>query len=375
MRDYLKASGVLALLFAMSNSAYGQSDDFTVKLGGRLHIEYTLADLDGPDGTIDASEIRRARLKASGTANANSKYKLEFNHTSGGGIDIEDAYIEYKFNNNWKVKAGHFKTQNSLEEAASSNTLHTIERAAFTDAWELNRRVGVELENKGDNYIVQIGAFTTNANSDGGIDEGRAFAARGAYNPIKTDETIVHLGASWRYRETGGTEQDIRLRQRPFTHVTSERIIETPRFIESDHFYGFEVAAIHKGFWAAGEYAILDTNGSLGNPNTVFDAWSAEVGYIIGGKQPYKNGVFKRTKVDKELGAGGLGAVSFVARYDTIDQNDNGIIGGELDTYVAGVNWWMTNHTRLAFNLFRTEAENGSRDNAEGLVTRLQLDF
>lgn len=375
MRNYLAASGLAGLLLATSGTAFSQSDDFTVKLGGRLHIEYTLADLDGPDGTIDASEIRRARLKASGKANSKSKYKLEFNHTSGGGIDIEDAYIEYKFNDAWKVKAGHFKTQNSLEEAASSNTLHTIERAAFTDSWELNRRVGVELENKGDNYIVQIGAFTTNANSDGGIDEGRAFAARGAYNPVKTDETIVHLGASWRYRETGGTEPDLRFRQRPFTHVTSERIIATPRFADSDNFYGFELATIHKGFWAAAEYAILDVNGSTGNPDANFDAFSAEIGYIIGGKQPYKNGVFKRTKVDKELGAGGLGAVSFVARYDTLDQNDNGIIGGELDTYVAGVNWWMTNHTRIAFNLFRTEAENGTRDNAEGLVTRLQLDF
>ncbi len=362
--------------FAVSNHALAQSDDLTIKLGGRLHIEYTLADLDGPDDTIDATEIRRARLKAHGNVNSQTKYKLEFNHTSGGGIDIEDAYVSYALpDSRWRVKIGHFKTQNSLEEAASSNTLHTIERAAFTDAWELNRRVGVEIQNKGKNYIVQVGAFTTNANADGGIDEGRAFAARGAFNPIKTKDTVVHLGASWRYREIGGTEQDIRLRQRPFTHVTSERIIETPRFIDNDSFYGFELAAIHKGFWAAGEYAVLDANGSTGNPDATFDAFSAEVGYIVGGKQPYKDGVFKRTKVNKSLGEGGYGAVSFVARFDRIDQNDNGIIGGELDTYVAGVNWWMSNNTRLALNYFNLDAENGSREGGQGLVTRLQLDF
>ena len=157
--------------------------------------------------------------------------------------------------------------------------------------------------------------------------------------------------------------------------MTSERIIETPRFADSDNFYGGELAVIHKGFWAYTEYAVTNANGSPGNPDATFDAFSAEVGYIIGGKQPYKDGVFKRTKVDKALGEGGYGAVSFVARYDTLDQNDNGIIGGELDTIVLGVNWWMTNNTRLALNYFDLDAENGTREGGQGIVTRLQLDF
>ncbi len=374
------AVGALSF-FTVSSTSVAQSDEFTVKLGGRLHIEYTLADLDGPDATIDASEIRRARLKAHGNVNDNTKYKLELNHTSGGGIDVEDAYVQYKIpDSSWKVKIGHFKTQNSLEEFASSNTNHTIERAAFTDAWDLNRRIGVELATTGDNYVLQFGAFTTNANSDGGIDEGRAFAARGVYNPIKTKDTVAHIGASWRYREIGATEQPLRFRQRPLTHVTSERIIGDLRFGESDNFYGGEVAIIHKGLWAYSEYAILDVNGSQRDPDQLFQdasftAFSAEIGYIIGGEQPYKDGVFKRTKVDKPLGEGGYGAVSFVARYDTLDQNDNGIIAGELDTYVAGVNWWMTNNTRLALNVFSLDAEDGTRERAQGLITRLQLDF
>ena len=152
------------------------------------------------------------------------------------------------------------------------------------------------------------------------------------------------------------------------------------RFGESDNFYGGEVAIIHKGLWAYSEYAILDVNGSQRDPDQLFQdasftAFSAEIGYIIGGEQPYKDGVFKRTKVDKPLGEGGYGAVSFVARYDTLDQNDNGIIAGELDTYVAGVNWWMTNNTRLALNVFSLDAEDGTRERAQGLITRLQLDF
>ena len=34
-----------------------------------------------------------------------------------------------------------------------------IERAAFTDAFELDRRVGFEVSTKSDNYQVQLGVF------------------------------------------------------------------------------------------------------------------------------------------------------------------------------------------------------------------------
>ena len=119
--------------------------------------------------------------------------------------------------------------------------------------------------------------------------------------------------------------------------------------------------------------------------DATFDAFSAEIGYIIGGKQGYKGGKFSRTKVDNAVGEGGWGAFSVVARYDHLDLSeappefDGTDNAGELDTFVVGANWWMTNYSRIAVNYFNVDADNNGLspfgDSGEGIVTRLQLDF
>ena len=387
--------GSLSVLpfLTLSTASFAQ-DDFTLKVGGRLHIEYTAADFDNPDSSIDGTEVRRARIKASGNFNSDTKYKVEFNTSTGGSVDIEDAFVQVAIpgtfvgGSKWKVKLGHFKTANSLEEQASSNTNHVIERAAFTDAFGLNRRAGIELATSGDNYTFTAGAFTTNINSDNSLHEGRAYAARATFNPIKTDENIVHLGASWRYRDQPG-DSLADIDQGPFSAFPSGEIIQTGDFIANDNFYGFELAAIHdKKLWAWGEYALLDVNAGDGFEDATLPAFAAEVGYIIGGEQGYKGGKFSRTKVANPVGEGGWGALSLVARFDTLDLSDappqfaGTTSGGELDTFAVGANWWMTNYSRIAISYFNVDADNDGiptdptfGDSGQGIVTRLQLDF
>ena len=226
------------------------------------------------------------------------------------------------------------------------------------------------------------------------MQEGKAFAARATITPINDDDNLVHLGASWRYRDQGSTEGLEDVDQGPFTAFPSGDIIETADFIANDNFYGFEVAAIHKEkLWAFGEYAILDANGGLSDGGTQFDdatldAFSAEIGYIVGGRQGYKGGKFSRTKVDNAVGEGGWGAFSVVARYDHLDLSDappafdGTTTAGTLDTFVVGANWWMTNYSRIAINYFNVDADNDGiptnpdfGDSGQGIVTRLQLDF
>ena len=79
-------------------------------------------------------------------------------------------------------------------------------------------------------------------------------------------------------------------------------------------------------------------------------------------------------KVDNPLGEGGMGAVSLVARYDTLDLEDNGYLG-KLDTIVIGADWLPTKNTRLRINYFNSDAENGFADSASGINARLGFDF
>jgi len=181
-----KASLVASVLVLpmMAPEIASAQDDFTIKLGGRLHVDYANASADNADFDVAATALRRARLKGHGQYGKNLKYKIEVTFDEGGDVNLEDATLSWTPEGSpISFKAGHFKTQNSLQEANSSLDEDLIERAAFTDAFELDRRVGFEISTKSDNYLLQLGAFGENLeaieNNDG--NEGFAFAGRGVY--------------------------------------------------------------------------------------------------------------------------------------------------------------------------------------------------
>jgi phosphate-selective porin OprO and OprP len=370
-----KGIAIFLAAIAMVISDTSWATEKTLKVGGRVQVDYTTANIDTPDININDTEVRRARLNVSGKYGSKIKYKFEINKASGKSVKVEDAYIQFiPSNSKVKVKLGQFKTHNSLDEQTSSRFISTLERSAFTDAFAFDRRVGASVGTSGDNFTFDAGVFTTNLENDGGADEGHAISARGTFNPIKTDQTLVHLGTSWRYRKKGETESDIRYRQRPFTHVAPNRIVDTGRFAGKDNFIGAEAAIIHNNLWASGEYAVLNVKGNDLNENADFSGFYGELGMFFGGKKTYKGGKFNRPKITNSLGKGGIGAVSLVARYDSLDLED-GPYSGELKTLAIGADWWPTQYTRLGINYFNADAEGGTAESANGLVTRLQFDF
>ncbi len=385
------AISALAVIMTLPSVAVAQ--DATLTIGGRLMLDQTFASVENNDGTsfnVTDSEVRRARLFAKGKYGDSLSYKFEFNHTSESDIEVTDGFVQFAPKNQpFKVKVGHFKTHNSLEEEASSRFISTIERGAFTDAFALDRRLGVSVGTAAKNYTFNVGVYGESINDEGPNKNGYAMAARGTYVPYQTDESLLHLGASWRYRKARD-DQDLRYRQRPYAHTfdsdntvndvtgnfPSGRIITTDRFASSDNFFAGEVLAIHNGFWAAGEYALVSANGSGDNPDANFGGGYAEVGYVIGGKKTYKSsgGTYNRLKVYEPFGSGGWGALALVARYDTLDLEDE-VYLGQLDTITLGADWWPTKQTRLRVNYFNADAKDGFADSAEGVVARLGFDF
>lgn len=382
--------GALCVTGTFNQPAYAQ--DATLQIGGRLMLDYTLADIQTPDVDVSASEVRRARLFAKGKYGSAISYKFEFNHTTGDDIELTDGYVKFKTKEMpVSVKVGHFKTHNSLEEEASSRFISTIERGAFTDAFELNRRLGVSVGSAGKNYTVNLGLYGESINGAAFEKNGHAAAARATYLPVKTDTTLIHLGGSWRYRNNSDSFDEtvndgLRYRQRPYAHtldtnntdgvLSSGRIVSTPRFAKSDNLFAIEGLAIHNTLWAAAEYAILDANGAGTNADGSFSGGYIEAGIVLGGKRRYKSSgaTFDRTQVDNPLGEGGMGALSLVARYDTLDLQDGPYVG-KLDTMVLGADWWPTKQTRLRINYFDADATNGAAQSARGVVARLGFDF
>lgn len=376
-------------------------DGWTFKIFGRAQFDYNFARSDETeDFDISNTQIRRLRLGAKGDFGDNLKYKLQVNWDEGGDVTAEDVYVEWSPDvlNGWAIQLGHFKTQNSFDEINSSKYTTILERAAFTDAFELDRRLGIALRNFGDNYSVEVGAFLTNLDNVSGNEEGWAASGRVTYSPILEDDLKVHLGASFRYRNQGDDDNLLEFRQRPFTENT-DRIISTGNIAETDTFLQAEVIAQYRQFWVASEYAVTLANTDLGLAGVgdpTFTGWYAETGFYIGGDRVYKKGKFDRPTIDRPVTKGGYGAFSGTLRYDTLDLNSSGIEGGTQDTVAVAADWWPTRYTRLSINYFYSNnslgalnpgisgvdssvvgllAQGVTEENVNGINVRLHFDF
>jgi phosphate-selective porin OprO/OprP len=366
------------------------SGGWSFKPRGRL--QYDVGLVERPQGVVDrglgfGTEVRRARLGVEGTMPGGFGYVFEADFADND-VEITDALLSYAPSKSVGLTVGQHNPFQSLEELTSSRFTTFIERAAFTDAFRFERRVGLSaVYTKGD-LIAQAGAFSDNIgdltndeNNSAGVD------GRLVYAP-KMGDTQLHLGGSAHYRSSGSLDETgtrIRYRQRPLVHTTDTRFISTPALsVDSESHYGFEAAAIRGPIHAAGELHWLRSNLSTGTDDPRFFGGYAEVGYYLTGEtRGYKGGRFDRTKVLKPVGGGGLGAFQINLRYDHLDLNSGMIRGGTQDALLASLIWipqdyvrFLINYGRLKYRDAAVPTAGGDRDyTIDVLGVRAQVDF
>jgi phosphate-selective porin OprO/OprP len=371
---------------------------FETHLRGRLFVDGGY--LDGQDGFYrndNATELRAARIGVEGKAWQDFGYRLEVDFANDD-VDVTDAYIEYDgpviepaF-----VRFGQFKTPNSLEEQTSSRFITFMERAAFTDAFELDRRIGLGGGVGGDNWAVTGGLFGQNA-ADVASNEGYALAGRSHYaflEPLGAD-SVIHLGGSWRFRDLENDVDDdrARYRQRPFFHFTDTRSVDTGTLAdaENDVFAGPEAALVLGPFSLQAEagHTWLQRDGGASDADGLWGGYLSASYFLTGESRNYdpEEGVFDRVRVNAPLFEGGPGAWELGARFDYIDLNDNSaeVRGGEQYTAIAGVNWYLNNNVRFMLDYALTNvydasdapdaAVDGSQNLIQGVGARAQVDF
>lgn len=356
---------------------------WSFKPRGRLQFDAGLTDAPDSTGIDDGfgSEARRARLGVSGDIPGGFGYKFEVDF-AGNDIAVADALISYEAGDSAEITIGQFNNFQSLEELTSS--LHTsfIERAAFTDAFGFERRVGVGVTFGSGDVLVQTGVFSDNmedlSNTNWSAD------GRVVFMP-KLGDAQLHLGGSVHYAELDEGDT-VRYRQRPLVHFTSERFVNTGRLSADSEFgVGVEAAVISGPFHAAAEgfWQNVDRPGVAFDPG--FFGGYAEVGLFLtpGDTRGYKGGKFDRTKPANPVGEGGMGSLQFNLRYDRLDLNDGTVIGGTQDGFFASLVWKPTDYTALLANYGRLEyndavhaTASGSRDyGVDAFAVRAQIDF
>ena len=121
----------------------------------------------------------------------------------------------------------------------------------------------------------------------------------------------------------------------------------------------------------------------MADPRPTFFGGYAELGYFLtDDTRGYKAGQFDRTKPSKPLGGGGVGALQINVRYDYLDMNDRGVVGGKQDAWLAALIWQPVEYLRFNLNYGllsyqdATPLRNGDRDYKVNVAgARMELDF
>lgn len=370
------------------------SGERSFKVKGRIQADANY--VGAPKGLDDkglgfSTEMRRIRLGGEGGIGGGFGYKLEL-ELSDNSVDLVDTYVSYK-HGPWTVKLGNQNPFQSLDELTGDTSGSVMERAAFTDAFNFERRLGASVQYQRGPVLAQLGLFSDDigalANDSDGIEGGdennsHGVDARLVYAP-KLGDTQLHFGGSAHWRDLARlAEGDTRYRQRPYVHSTNTRLIGTPAMqVEREINWGVEMAAIRGRWHAAAEYNTL-TADRVGLSSVRFQGAYAELGLFLtsGDSRGYKEGIFTNKAPAHPLGDGGIGSIQLTARYDWLDLNDRDIRGGTQNGYIAALVWtpveylrFNINYALLSYKGAKALDSGRTNYNVNVLGTRFELDF
>lgn len=320
---------------------------------------------DAQDGRDFDGELRRAELVLKGKGPGNLEWVIGYDAKADKWLDTN---LKYKLggNANHYVQFGQFKQPNSLEELSSTKNNDFASKAMITNTWAVARRVGAAYSVGDSNWSITGAAFTEELKR--GLTGGDGFGLRGTWAPINETGSILHIGLSYMSYDAllpvinGPDLKDTqRWRARPDADLSGVRLIDTGNLTLADKVAttGLEAFWVQGPFKLQGEYMRSTTSrGGTFSDFTGKGAYASAVWNVTGETWGYKAGV-PTTGLPNEPGKGML---QLGLRYDTMDLNDGtlntsgaspvvtGVLGGKMDTWTVGANWYLRSNFKLALN-------------------------
>lgn len=362
--------------------------DFSIKLGGRLHVDYSNhtgdESLKGGKEAVDGSEIRRARIALSGTLYRDYDYLIETDF-GGDKVGLKEALVIYHgFNAPMELTVGNQKQPMSMEVEESSNDIMFTERSLVSALTlpAFDRALGVNLKGYGHDWHVNGGLYGDGvANGASNKDEGHGFGVRGSWAPINEENRVLHLGANYGYRKVSednllnGKQSSSKLVPEfsyKTTNLSGLKLVDaTVANMDNIKLGLVELAGMYGPLSFQSEFAKANVSRTVGS-DIDFNAMYVQVGYTLTGEsRTYKgsDGEFKRLKPknDFDLKKGTWGAWEVAARYDQVDLQDANVTGGEQKRVTVGLNWYLNEDVRVMADYSRAyDLSGGAMTKADG---------
>lgn len=337
--------------------------DFSFKLGGRLMLDFVEP---GVDVTAMGQNLffRRARLELSGTMFKDWQYSAEYDFAENAVV-AKDLYATYTGFENQEILIGQFKQPWSLEELSSSKQLAFMERSLMNSAWSTAHRTGLGWRHFGSNHSLTAAVYGKEAGvANGGTgasanqDEPISIGARFVFAPIKSDDSLLHVGVAYAQEElelvTGG---GLHLRARPEARPSngSVRLVGTETIADATGLTktGLEVAWMSGGLSVQGEYQLVSVD-SVAEGNPEFSGYYLEARWFPSGEvRPYKMNTAAFSGI-KPLNI--EGAWEYKVRVSNVDLEDAGVTAttgnanaGTEDNLSIGVTYYPNANIRWMF--------------------------
>ena len=312
----------------------------------------------------DSFLLRRARPIITGTV----FHDFDFNFTpdfGGSTVQIQDAYLNYRFVPELQLQAGKFKSPVGLEQLQSDPVTSFNERSLVTDLAP-NRDVGVELHGDlfGGTVSYAAGIFNgapdyngTTVNSDS--DNDKALAGRVFFQPWKPTNVDwlrglgFGVGGSYesdRNGATGLTPGYTTDGQQKFFAYTNGVVANGQHWRVSPQGYYY-----YGPFGILGEYVVSDQD--VKNGAALADlqnrAWEVSASWVLTGEDASYNGVTPRHPF--HLPSGGWGAWQVVGRYEELNVDPSAFptfasstaSASSAHAWSAGLNWYLNRNVRV----------------------------
>lgn len=303
--------------------------------------------------------------------------RLSFKHKWGNGwtfnsaVDINDGFkiraltVDRKFDN-FNVTAGQFRTPSSMEASTSGSRLSFLTRSSITELTGQTRQTGVMISSSNENMLWQAGIYN-NALSDDGDHNDKTMSFR-YISRKSTEETMLHVGATFRYRHHDNDFTDFKTRPK---NRFIDRHLDYDLQTQSDRFYGIEA------YYQTGPLFITSEYGYLRPSNrdlmSSISGGHMDIGYVLGGSKlyDYKKGRTKGIKATTK----DFDPIEFIVRFDQSKV--------KLDTHhdkQSSINvitsWWMDDYLRISLDLSNTKTMVGNiSKRIRSSVFRVQIEF
>ena len=364
---------------------------FTYKPRGRILVDVSSTRGSRYSGrNTTTTGMRALRLGLEGGVGPHFFYQFETDF-SENEVDIVTAFMGWRnkigTNIDYDIRAGHLFNDRAFEGSTGSDSTPFLERGTVSTAIIPQRGfygIGVMGRIFGPNYHASVSITGDRVDGQQATNDSRTVSARAHWNPIKTDKSLLHIGA-WGFDESLSSSATTLTRSTVIggrfngaVRVSTGELL----FGKSTTGYGVELGGYTGGLWVMGEAGRRIARLTGGRPDFESKAWSVSTGLFLTGELPPYNprlGSFGQPNVLDPVLSGGSGAVELTARYENLDYTDL-VLGGDGWAATLGVNWYLNSFTRFQLNGIQWHTNNRAgaytgSDDGQTLSARIGVTF